>query len=87
MRGNDTHTSSNILDMVVIAGSMGLTLFVSICVGLFIGHGIDSFFHLTPWGLISFGLLGAASGFWSLYKKAVSYMESHDVKGKPGGND
>ena len=80
MTGNGRNTSGSILDIVVIAGSMGLTLFVSICVGLFIGHGIDYFFDLTPWGLIIFGLLGAGSGFWSLYKKAVRYMESHDTR-------
>ena len=60
-------------DIVVIAGSLGLSLFVCICVGVAVGRFIDIHAGTTPWGTIIFSLIGAVSGFWTLYKKAMSY--------------
>lgn len=69
------HEKRILLDMIVIAASMGMTLFVCICTGVFIGHSLDGFLGTTPWGLIVFSLLGAVSGFWTLYKKAIVLMK------------
>ena len=52
-------------DIVVIAGSLGLSLFVCICVGVAIGRFIDVHAGTSPWGLILFSLIGAISGFWT----------------------
>lgn len=41
-------------DIVVIAGSLGLSLFVCICVGVAIGRFIDVHAGTSPWGLILF---------------------------------
>ena len=59
-------------DIVVIAGSLGLSLFVCICVVVAIGHFIDVHAGTSPWGLILFSFIGAISGVWTLYKKALS---------------
>ena len=48
-------------DIVVIAGSLGLSLFVCICVGVAIGHFIDVHAGTSPWGLILFSFIGAIS--------------------------
>ena len=70
---SDQGNSMRLLDIVAIAGSLGLSLFVCICVGVAIGRFIDVYTGTSPWGLILFSLIGAVSGFWTLYKKAVSY--------------
>ena len=66
--GNNTMTA---LQLVAAAGSLGLTLFVNI----FAGRFIDSCFETNPFGLIGFSLLGAVTGFWSLYRKAGNLDE------------
>ncbi len=83
---DDKLNPRQLLDVVVIAGSLGFTLFVSLLVGVCIGHYVDSFFSTSPWGLISCSLLGAVAGFWSLFKKVLALNRSpHDGKGI--GND
>ena len=63
-----------LMNLIVIAGSLGLTLFFCIFIGVFLGRMIDDFFATSPWGIIIFSLLGTVSCFWSLYKKAIVYM-------------
>lgn len=70
---SDKGNSMRLLDIVAIAGSLGLSLFVCICVGVAIGRFIDVYTGTSPWGLILFSLIGAVSGFWTLYKRVVSY--------------
>lgn len=69
-------------DIVVIAGSLGLSLFVCICVGVAIGRFIDVHAGTSPWGLILFSFIGAISGFWTLYKKALSYQQDEARHGR-----
>ena len=69
-------------DIVVIAGSLGLSLFVCICVGVAIGHFIDVHAGTSPWGLILFSFIGAISGFWTLYKKALSSQQDEARHGR-----
>ena len=63
------------LQLVAVAGSLGLTLFVNIIVGIFIGRFMDSYFNTSPFGLMTFALLGSVTGFWTLYKKAGTLNE------------
>jgi len=60
---------------LAVAGSLGLTLFVNIIVGIFIGRFVDSYFNTSPFGLMAFALLGSVTGFWTLYKKAGTLNE------------
>ncbi len=76
-RTNSSDSSLNrmeLMNLVVTAGSLGLTLFVCIFVGVLIGRLIDEFLATSPWGIIVFSLLGTVSGFWSLYKRTIAYM-------------
>lgn len=63
-----------LMNLVVTAGSLGLTLFVCIFVGVLIGRVMDEFLATSPWGIILFSLLGTVSGFWSLYKRTMACM-------------
>lgn len=76
-RTNSSGSSLNrmeLMNLVVTAGSLGLTLFVCIFVGVLIGRVMDKFLATSPWGIILFSLLGTVSGFWSLYKRTIAYM-------------
>lgn len=72
---DDNANQMKLWDIVMIAGSLGLTLFVCICAGVALGRFIDSHAGTAPWGMIACSLIGAASGFLSLYKKAVRLNE------------
>ena len=52
------------------AASMGLEIVVSVflCAGL--GYLIDVRFSTKPWGLAAGVLIGAAAGFWTVYKNS-----------------
>ena len=63
------------LQLVAVAGSLGLTLFVNIIVGIFIGRFVDSYFNTSTFGLIAFAHLGSVTGYWTLYKKAGTLNE------------
>lgn len=56
---------------VAVASSAGFTLLGCICLGVFIGIFVDSFFYVHPWGLVVFSLLGGFTGFWALYKQVL----------------
>ena len=79
---DDKLTHMRLWDIVAIAGSLGLSLFVCICVGVAIGRFIDVHAGTSPWGLILFSLIGAISGFWTLYKKALSYQQDEARHGR-----
>ncbi len=48
--------------------SLGLMLPSSIAVGLFFGYMLDKILHTHPWMLLTFLLLGTASGFINLFR-------------------
>lgn len=77
---DDKQNHLKLLDIVVLAGSLGLTLFICICVGVAIGRFLDAYAGTSPWGLIVFSLLGAVSGFWGLCKKALAYQKGEKQK-------
>lgn len=47
---------------------IGVEFVSGIFVGVLLGYAVDSNFKTKPWGLIGFILLGAAAGFWNIYK-------------------
>ncbi|WP_423902127.1 AtpZ/AtpI family protein [Colibacter massiliensis] len=67
---NKSH-AMELLQLAAVAGSLGLTLFVNILVGVGIGRFVDVQFGTTPFGLLFFSLLGSVTGFWALYKKVA----------------
>lgn len=81
---HDTAPAGRLWDMVVLAGSLGMTLFVSIVVGVFAGHFVDTWAGTSPWGTICLALLGAVTGFWSLFKRVVALNEPSGKTGKDG---
>lgn len=72
---DERSTRGTLLNAVVVAGSLGMTLFVCICTGVFLGKWLDEVLGTSPWGLIFCSLLGAVSGFWSLYKRVLSSID------------
>jgi ATP synthase protein I len=52
--------------------TLGLTFAFSVLVGFAIGYGLDRLFHTSPFLMISFILLGLASGIINLVRAARS---------------
>lgn len=73
---DDKVNQMKLLDIVAVTGSLGLTLFVCICAGIVCGRFIDSYVGTAPWGMIICSLLGAVSGFLSVYHKIMRLNES-----------
>lgn len=69
-------------DIVVIAGSLGLSLFVCICVGVAIGHFIDVHAGTSPWGLILFPSSVPSPDSGPYIKKALSYQQDEARHGR-----
>lgn len=58
---------------VSIAANTGITLFLCIVFGVWLGTVIDDWFYWKiPWGTIVGGLLGAFIGFWAVIKQIVN---------------
>ena len=57
--------------------SLGLMLPSSIAVGLFFGYVLDRLFGTHPWLMITFLLLGIASGLFSLIKGINKYLDKN----------
>lgn len=51
---------------------LGVELLAGIITGSIIGYFFDYIFNTMPLFLVIFLLLGAASGFWTVYKLAIS---------------
>lgn len=47
---------------------VGVELFAGVLVGALIGYFLDRAFNTLPLFLVIFVLIGAAAGFWSIYK-------------------
>ena len=56
-------------------GSLGLMLPSSIAVGLFIGYFLDRWLGTEPWLLLTFTLLGCASGLLSLLRALKKHLK------------
>ena len=57
------------LRSAAVASGAGLTILVSIGVGVWLGLRADEWFGTDPWGLILLSALGAMSGLWSVIKQ------------------
>jgi ATP synthase protein I len=54
-----------------IAFRLGTELIVATLIGALIGHGLDRFFGIRPWGLAAGVILGGAAGCLNVYRAAM----------------
>lgn len=52
--------------------------------GLMLGWGIDSFFDISPWGIVIFTILGFCAGILNLLR-ATGHIRIKDIKDKEFG--
>lgn len=62
-----------ILRALGAVGNIGFTLASSVIVGLFLGRWIDGYLHTSPWVSVIGIIVGAISGFWSIYKQISGF--------------
>ncbi|MFQ6037627.1 MAG: AtpZ/AtpI family protein [Candidatus Aminicenantales bacterium] len=67
---------------ILLLSSLGLMLPSSIAVGLFLGYFLDKILKTHPWMLLTFLLLGTASGLYSLFQ-GLSRLKNEDRPDKP----
>ncbi len=68
--------------------SIGLVLPSSIIVGLAIGWFLDRWLGTAPWLLLTFMVLGIASGFLSLFRELKKLQDDDESEeGTRGGED
>ncbi len=73
-------------------GTVALTLPSSIAVGLFMGYFLDKWLGTRPWLLLTFLLLGVASGLLSLFRgikklELAAREEDADGSAPPPGDE
>lgn len=59
------------LKSIAVASGAGMTLIVSIGIGVWLGLKLDEILEISPFGLIGMSLLGAMSGLWSVIKQIL----------------
>ena len=59
------------LHCIAVASGAGMTILVSVGVGLWLGIKCDEFLGSTPLGLILFSIIGAMSGMYSVIKQIL----------------
>jgi ATP synthase protein I len=68
------------------AMSAGLTVFsefvAAVIVGVGIGWLVDAWTGAKPWGLVVFLGLGAAAGFWNVYRFAMRQAKDDQANGE-----
>lgn len=61
----------NPLRSIAVASGAGMTILVSVGLGLWMGIRADEYFGTDPWGMICLSILGAASGLYSVIKQIL----------------
>ena len=68
------------------AMSAGLSVFsefvAAVIVGAGIGWLVDTWTGAKPWGIVVFLGLGAAAGFWNVYRLALRQAKDDEAKGE-----
>jgi ATP synthase protein I len=58
----------SVLRTLLFASQIGVSIVVCLFIGVFLGKFLDERLGTSPWLLLTFALLGAASAFWMLIK-------------------
>ena len=61
----------NPLHSIAVASGAGLTILVSIGIGIWLGIKFDEFLGTSPFGIIVFSIIGAVSGLYSVIKQIL----------------
>ncbi len=61
----------NPLRSIAVASGAGMTILVSVGLGLWMGIRADEYLGTDPWGMICLSILGAASGLYSVIKQIL----------------
>lgn len=61
----------NPLRSIAVASGAGMTILVSVGLGLWMGVRADEYLGTDPWGMICLSILGAASGLYSVIKQIL----------------
>jgi len=62
------------------AASLGLTLPSGIAIGMFFGYWLDKWLKTDPWMIITWTLLGVASGLISLVRGLKKFMRESEFE-------
>jgi ATP synthase protein I len=60
--------SFDAMHSIAVASGAGMTMLTCIGICLYIGLKCDEYFGTDPYGVMGFGVLGAAAGLWSVIK-------------------
>ncbi len=72
----------NLIRMLGVLSTVGLTMVFATVIGLFIGLWLDSKFGTSPWLTALFFLLGLIAGFRNLFTHVKRSQEELDKKSK-----
>ncbi len=72
----------NLMRMLGVLSTVGLTLVLATVIGFFIGHKLDQWFGTSPWLTVLFLLLGIIAGFRNLFVYAKRSQEPFDKDDK-----
>jgi ATP synthase protein I len=60
--------------------SIGIELAASVLIGAFLGNRLDLYFHTKPWLMVVGLFVGAAAGFYSIYKQVAAVSREEDQR-------
>jgi ATP synthase protein I len=72
----------NLIRMIAVLSTVGLTMVFATVIGLFFGHWLDHLFGTSPWLTALFLLFGLIAGFRNLFVHVKRSQETLDEQDK-----
>jgi F0F1-type ATP synthase assembly protein I len=66
---------------------LGLTIVLSILLGLVLGLWVDAHFGTKPWATLILSLLGIVAGSFGVYRLVATSIDHATAARRPGGSD
>jgi ATP synthase protein I len=66
---------------------LGLTIVLSILLGLVLGLWVDAHFGTKPWATLILSLLGILVGSFGVYRLVATSIDQATAARRPGGSD
>ena len=63
---------------------VGVELIVPILVGMYVGHRLDGWLEIEPWGLVGGAVLGILTGFVQFFRSVLPPRPRGDGKDQDG---